>query len=940
LKNLRSAKLLVLVILGAISLSSRAQLIVNRNAPNNNSIAYLVQHILLGNGVTVSNITYSGDDTAFGFFNGLNSSINLDSGIILTNGMATDACGPNNNSATTYSWPHCHQFSDPDLAAIAGVSVTSVAKIEFDFIPYADTIKFKYVFGSEEYPEFVNSFNDAFGFFVSGPGINGPYTNNAENIALIPGTTNTPVTIDSVNCTVHSGYYVCNWPSTPCNVGCPTNAQLPTTTVQYDGYTVPLTAIAAVECGQQYHIKIAICNASDCDLESGVFLESGSFSSTGATVSRSVGLNHTYYPGDSILYRGACGSASLLIERGSSTIADTIVIDTAGTATPGVDYTPLPDTVILPVGVTGDTINISAFPSAKTGLQTLVVSMIQRLCSQPDTQKVTIYIGNPPPIVINEPTQIACFNGSVSLTPAVSGGVGTGGYLYNWSTGSTASSDTVHNITTDTSFVVHVKDLCGDSATDTVHITMETPMHLTITNDTTLFCPHDTVTLTTVVTGGKPGYIYSWNVAGSSSSIKVVAPVTKLYKVTVTDTCGLTAQDSMTVTISTTPLVISISHDTSIQCSGTVHPVVTASGGGGVYSYTWSTGSTTSSTTPIANKDTAYIVSVHCSCGNQTQTDTVRVTVLPVTFHVTVSDDTTICAGQSVTLSVTGGNSYLWSTPSTNSSINVTPPISKTYSVSAFIGNCRKDTTVTVNVTPIPVVTVTPNQTICQGDSATLDASGANTYVWSDGKTGSAIRVTPLVPTTYTVIGSDGCPDTNSTFVNVKIPIVDICCDTSIKKGSSIGLSVLSGATSYTWQPATGLSCTDCATPIASPSVTTIYTVTALDTDGCPITKTVKITIDNLCADFEVPTVFTPNNDGINDDFVINILNPTAYNITIFDRWGKQVFTSSTPTEYWNGRLNGTDNLVPDGVYYYNLKADCGSNEYIKKGFVEVLGEK
>ena len=86
--------------------------------------------------------------------------------------------------------------------------------------------------------------------------------------------------------------------------------------------------------------------------------------------------------------------------------------------------------------------------------------------------------------------------------------------------------------------------------------------------------------------------------------------------------------------------------------------------------------------------------------------------------------------------------------------------------------------------------------------------------------------------------------------------------------------------------------------------------------------------------------MFTPNNDGINDDFVISVLNPSSYSIIIYDRWGKQVYTSSNPNLYWNGDIVNTQYLVPDGVYYYIVTATCGDNNYLKKGFVQVIGGK
>ena len=159
----------------------------------------------------------------------------------------------------TVAMPFTYKWATDALVAISGGTINNAAVLEFDFVTTGDSIKFRYVFGSEEYPEFVCSFNDAFGFFLSGPGISGPYTNGAINIALLPDGI-TPVTINNVNngdnnnpndpfCpAVNPQYYVNNATGT---------------TVVYDGFTVVLEAKRAVQCGETYHIKLAIGDALD-----------------------------------------------------------------------------------------------------------------------------------------------------------------------------------------------------------------------------------------------------------------------------------------------------------------------------------------------------------------------------------------------------------------------------------------------------------------------------------------------------------------------------------------------------------------------------------------------------------------------------------------------------------------------------------------------------
>jgi hypothetical protein len=147
----------------------------------------------------------------------------------------------------------------PDLTTIAGIQTYNASVLEFDFIPVGDNMQFNFVFGSEEYMEFVDlGANDAFGFFISGPGFNGPYANNAENIALIPGT-NIAISIDSLSLNDYGQYYIDNGDG----MSAPQNAD--STVVQYDGFTTVLQANAQVQCNQTYHIVIviAIADASD-----------------------------------------------------------------------------------------------------------------------------------------------------------------------------------------------------------------------------------------------------------------------------------------------------------------------------------------------------------------------------------------------------------------------------------------------------------------------------------------------------------------------------------------------------------------------------------------------------------------------------------------------------------------------------------------------------
>ena len=263
---------------------SNAQIGVTNTAPNNNA-NHLINNILVGGGVAISNISFTGSDQQIGFFSS-GASIGMTSGIVMSSGHALDADlgGSPNANSTPASGNACNTGFGicGDLYSVANSvpaligqsfsvsSINDMCVLEFDFTPESDTIRFNYCFGSEEYLQWVNSaFNDVFGFFISGPGITGPYSspagfpNGSINIATIPNSAPPlPITISSINPGSYGQYY---------NTG--------NTTISYNGYTDVFTAMAIVQPCETYHIRLAIADGSDDWLDSGVFLEANSFSS-------------------------------------------------------------------------------------------------------------------------------------------------------------------------------------------------------------------------------------------------------------------------------------------------------------------------------------------------------------------------------------------------------------------------------------------------------------------------------------------------------------------------------------------------------------------------------------------------------------------------------------------------------------------------------------
>lgn len=518
----------------------------------------LVTNVLVGSGVTVSNITYTGAPAAIGEFTSTNTNLGIGYGVLMTCGDIINAPGPNNQTGASVS---NNLVGDPDLDSIMAPTMSFDASLlEFDFITNGDSIQFRYVFASEEYMEYVSSFpggiNDGFGFFLSGPGIVGPFQNNAINLAQIPNT-NLPVTMFNVNCTSpNSAYYVCNDPQ---NTACNTSFNCPTTqaqtTIQYDGMTVVLTARAAVQCNQTYHIKLAIGDGGDHILDSGVFLEAGSFSAVNVQVSSSTsygGLN------DSTLFEN-CGQACIYFTRdGNFSQYDTLLLNVSGTATNGVDFFPaLPSQVIFVPGQ--DTITfciIAPQDNLQEGLETVnITASSTGICIQSVTN-YTVYLSD----FANLDAILGNDTAMCSPNPLVLGANGLGGvepYSYQWSTGATTQTISVTPTQT-TSYIVQVTDPCGSVAYDTLTVFIPTtnPLAANAGPDIEL-CPDDNpVTLSVLASGGANGYTYQWNnvqgpdpVSGTASSVTFTATGANNIVVQVRDACGNTRNDTVIVTI-------------------------------------------------------------------------------------------------------------------------------------------------------------------------------------------------------------------------------------------------------------------------------------------------------------------------------------------------------------------------------------------------------
>jgi gliding motility-associated-like protein len=326
-----------------------------------------------------------------------------------------------------------------------------------------------------------------------------------------------------------------------------------------------------------------------------------------------------------------------------------------------------------------------------------------------------------------------------------------------------------------------------------------------------------------------------------------------------------------------------------------------------------------------------------------------------VTVHpkpnIDAGKDTTICLGQPINLAATGGSAYTWLPPTATLSCTTcaspvgSPSATTVYNlrgVNTF--GCSADDSIRVTVIQPTKVVAPPSDSLCIGQGLQLTATGTQVYSWSpttalNNPNSSSPIARPTVSTMFVVTGSDtkGCFVTqDSVFIHVfPYPTVELGRDTTIIVGSSLRLNpkLSTDIASITWDPLTGLSCSDCIDPLAMPKKTTTYNLKVMNNGGCLTTD--QITVYVICnnENYFVPNTFSPNNDGMNDVFYPRGRGLAQIrSVRIFNRWGQQIFSrtnvlANDPSTGWDGTFKGQP-VTPD-VYVYMIDVVCENNAVI-----------
>jgi len=493
----------------------------NYDPEPNSDPDFLVKDVLIGGDCfDVNNISLSGRSTSSGTFSSGLSSIGIDEGVILGTGNVSLGVGPNNITDTGSD--DGVNSNDPDLQQMvnelfqgSNQPIFDATILEFEFTPTIDSITFEYVFASEEYCDYVNSeFNDVFGFFISGPGINGNFSNNGENIAIVPGT-NDYVSINTLNINTNAAFFTDNVPvgQNQNAGGCTSEPTTPSPTsdfIEYDGFSVPLQAIANVIPCETYTIKLAIADVGDGIFDSGVMLAAESFQAGGTAL-----LDVESDLGGNVFLQG-CTDGGFTVRRGNTNNFNepfevTLTIDPSSTAEPGVDYEPFDTVIVIPsfsMEVFVDLITLPQFDY--DGEEKTIILVLDNSCSC-EIEETVIIIEPVPPLESDLQGDTVCIGSPVFFDPSeeVYSGVD-----YQWSDGQVGPAITVYPIESGFYYVT-LSNAC-DELIDTAYVEVVDDPKATLEVDTAI-CESDLASIDlNILFEGRGPFSFSYTINGNS----------------------------------------------------------------------------------------------------------------------------------------------------------------------------------------------------------------------------------------------------------------------------------------------------------------------------------------------------------------------------------------------------------------------------------------
>ena len=895
--------------------------ITTTNAAPYNTEEYLVNDVLLGADLQTSNYNSVGFAVGVGYFDGSNSNIGFEEGVILSSGgldMVTGGFGGGSGIV-----------GEPDLElALTEINlngnVQNVTVLEFDFVAESETVTFNYVFGSSEYTSYTCSqYNDIFGFFLSGPGINGIYSNNAVNLARIPDLdnpgafTDTPIAVNTLNSGSPSGFYDASgcgnidpdWESY--NVLWIDNEYVgngwegvneppgPENTVfGINGFSVPLEATYdGLTCGETYRIKLAIADKDDQILNSVVFIEANSFISPSVSVDAIPNFDLAGAEGGIL---EGCGTVSLEFVRSGDLEGELpVTLSYSGTSTYGIDYENLPTEILLPPNQEQYILPFDVFyDGILDDGETLIITVtgLPDACGDVEVQIIEMTIFDQPEIIVDpgECEEINCFGDVAELQPeSVLGGMGPP-YFYEWqdATGSVISSNVsvVVNPESNSLYTLTVSDECGDQQAGPiqfcVNVSEYAPINIDIPDYTA--CYNESLLLEPSISGGSGDFSYLWSNNATTMNNNIIFDVnggpSQQFSLEVIDNCTAESISSSVQVNLVNTLPPQIITDSQIPiCVGMQGLVSVDPIGDSNYTVLWDVqGSDVVNGNEMivypqdfVNNYTGVIID---NCNQEQTPFQIPLQILQYNGPSFVVDDGEGCEGELLGFNVNNlftdvpqsfqDFSFDWSTGETETETFIyvqDQPEEYSITITDLCGNSNTETfVVSPSIPPPPYFYYEElEENIVQFDQFTEDIY--DNYTWDFGD--------------------------DSPFSNEYEPI-----------------HTFPGSGEY------------------------YVSLTVEDSFGCISYATIIVYIYPTLYVYP-PTIFTPNNDGHNDNFRVSVVGSDEYELIVFDRWGKEVFRTNDSEEGWDGNyLNG--NPAEQAIYTYKVivyNGDAGQKTQIGK---------
>jgi PKD repeat protein len=772
----------------------------------------LLSKHFLGKGVQVLDYRFLGDKRQIGLFTDPTGILGLNKGVILSTGLAWDAS--RSNSYQTAGVPdanttiNSNSLTDTNLIKLTGSNerLFDRALIQIRFRTSGDSVRFRFLFASEEYPEFAPpnpmTFNDVFGFFIQGPGFP-----QMTNVALLPGTT-IPVAINNVNSVTNIPYFIKS----------DTDTDDRYKIFAFNGGTITIPIEIRLAPCSEYTIIIGIVDVGDPSRDSAIFLEANSFSGNGYSV-RAVS-NYADNNGNPTAREG-CGQdlPAFEIYRSDSIAQLNLGLNVNGSGVNGTDYSLISNqvrfnarqgTIRIPISPIYDNIN--------EPLETVIFSINDPNCPGQvlrDTLRIESRDGMSIRTNNDQKNIQICGNGVVNLSATVINR-NSGEVFYEWLNGvkpPSPNGDVNVSVDRDTFFVIRYIDICPQipTVTDTVRVKTTYDLNLTLTNDTTI-CEGSSVELKATASGGDGNYTFTWNNGLGTGDTKNVSPnETTDYEVVLTDNCG-SVQQRKTVRVTVLKpngvlTVISAPRADTTICPNTDYTIrVEVSGGTGVYTFNWANGlGNTNEITVRPTTDTRYELTISDGCTTLRRTFFVRPAQQLLLQRILIDS---VCIGQKIQLQIrrTGGvppyqYSWRWNNDGGGSnevSPEVTITQTTTYTVTVRDAcDSVASRVLTVNTRPELALVSDSTYTTCpnQPVTVTLRASGGDrnyNFVWSDNLGTGATKQLPAVAKTYQVTITDGCGSPPQTAnITVRIPEVPTASFTLSSKTACINDTII-----------------------------------------------------------------------------------------------------------------------------------------------------